>query len=82
PVPVTGGKAPAVATPAARATVPASGAPPVSGSTPVNRQTVRDARGAYDRAVDALKSGDFGRFGAELKNLDDRLRELDRDASP
>jgi uncharacterized membrane protein (UPF0182 family) len=57
-------------------------APSVTGTAPVNRQTVRDARGAYDRAVDALKAGDFARFGSELKTLDDRLRELDRDTGP
>lgn len=81
PVPVVGGKVPAAATPTARPTVLPSGASTVTGTVPVNRQTVRDARSAYDRAVDALKAGDFARFGAELKSLDDRLLELDRDAA-
>jgi uncharacterized membrane protein (UPF0182 family) len=82
PVPVVGGKAPPSPTPAARPTTTPGGAPTGTATAPVNRQTVRDARSAYDRAVDALKAGDFARFGSELKNLDDRLRELDRDVSP
>ncbi len=49
-----------------------------TGSAPVSRQTVRDARSAYDRALDALKAGDFSRFGTELRSLDERLRELER----
>jgi uncharacterized membrane protein (UPF0182 family) len=51
---------------------------PAAGSAPVSRQTVRDARSAYDRALDALKAGDFSRFGTELRSLDERLRELER----
>jgi len=44
----------------------------------VGRQTVRDARSAYDRALDALKAGDFSRFGTELRTLDERLRDMER----
>lgn len=65
-------------TPVARA-VPA---PTVTGTAPVSRQSVRDARSAYDRAMEALKSGDFARFGTELRTLDDRLRDLDRASGP
>ena len=81
PVPVVGGKAAPAATPAARTSTAPAGAPTVTGTAPVNRQTVRDARGAYDRAIDALKAGDFAKFGTELRGLDDRLRELERDTS-
>jgi uncharacterized membrane protein (UPF0182 family) len=82
PMPVVGSNAPTAAPPGARPTMAPGNAPSVTGTAPVNRQTVRDARGAYDRAVDALKAGDFARFGSELKTLDDRLRELDRDTGP
>lgn len=73
PAPTTGTRAPA-------ATPVAGTVPTVTGTAPVNRQSVRDARSAYDRAMDALKAGDFARFGAELRVLDERLRELERAA--
>lgn len=38
------------------------------------------ARDAYQRALEALKNGDFATFGEELKNLDARLRELEAQA--
>ena len=40
----------------------------------------REARAAYQRALEALRGGDFGRFGEELRNLDTRLAELERTA--
>ncbi len=70
PVPTNKGGATLVPTPQTTA--------PVSGSAPVGRQSVRDARSAYDRALDALKAGDFSRFGTELRTLDDRLRDMER----
>ena len=82
PAPVVGGKAPTTANPSVRPTASPSAPSTVAGTAPVSRQTVRDARGAYDRAVDALKAGDFARFGSELKTLDDRLRDLDRETGP
>ncbi len=38
----------------------------------------REARAAYQRALEALRSGEFGRFGDELRGLDERLRELEQ----
>ncbi len=70
PVPTNKGGATLVPTPQTTA--------PASGSAPVGRQTVRDARSAYDRALDALKAGDFSRFGTELRTLDERLRDMER----
>ena len=70
PVPTNTGGATLVPTPQSTA--------PASGSAPVGRQTVRDARSAYDRALDALKAGDFSRFGTELRTLDERLRDMER----
>ena len=70
PVPTNKGGATLVPTPQSTA--------PASGSAPVGRQTVRDARSAYDRALDALKAGDFSRFGTELRTLDERLRDMER----
>ena len=40
----------------------------------------REARAAYQRALEALRGGDFGRFGEELRNLDARLADLERTA--
>jgi uncharacterized protein len=70
PVPTNKGGATLIPTPQTTA--------PASGSAPVGRQTVRDARSAYDRALDALKAGDFSRFGTELRTLDERLRDMER----
>ncbi|MBI3973212.1 MAG: UPF0182 family protein [Chloroflexi bacterium] len=36
------------------------------------------AREAYDQALEALRAGDFARFGEELKRLDQHLRDLER----
>ena len=61
-----------VATPGAQAT------PPPAGALESPAEAARAARETYDRAIDALRSGDFARFGDELKNLDDRLRDVER----
>jgi uncharacterized membrane protein (UPF0182 family) len=39
------------------------------------------AREAYQRAHDALRAGDFGRFGDELRRLDELLAQLERAAA-
>ncbi|MDQ3700992.1 MAG: UPF0182 family protein [Chloroflexota bacterium] len=58
--------------------------PQVPGAPPVGTSdAAREARAAYQRALEALRGGDFGRFGDELRALDERLRELEQaTASP
>jgi uncharacterized membrane protein (UPF0182 family) len=58
--------APAGAAPAA----PAAPAPEVLAAAST-------ARATYQRAMDALRGGDFGSFGDELRRLDDELRRLE-----
>jgi uncharacterized protein len=48
-----------------------------SSSGPVDERA-RDALGHYDRAIDRLKAGDWGGFGAELDALRPLLEELSR----
>jgi hypothetical protein len=88
PPPANTAGAAASATPAAGASTPAAAATAAPAPTPVAAGTpappesaaaaARDARDTYDRAVEALRSGDFAKFGEELKNLDDRLRDVER----
>jgi len=68
------------ATPApAGAATPRPTAPAQPGAPPADAAAAaREARDAYQRALDALRNGDFARFGDELKALDDRLRDVER----
>jgi uncharacterized membrane protein (UPF0182 family) len=55
---------------------PAPGPAPPAVS-PAASAAAREARAAYQRALEALRNGDFARFGEELRNLDERLRQLE-----
>jgi uncharacterized membrane protein (UPF0182 family) len=58
---------------------PGGAAPPPAGpAVPADvSAAAREARAAYQRALDALRGGDFAGFGDELRQLDDRLRRLE-----
>jgi uncharacterized membrane protein (UPF0182 family) len=76
--------------PEAGVTVPLPGSPPVAtpappeppAVTPAVGAAAREARAAYERALAALRAGDFAGFGEELKGLDQRLRELEGATPP
>jgi hypothetical protein len=51
--------------------------PGVSPMGPV-KERARDALGHYERAIERLKSGDWGGFGSELDALRPLLEELSR----
>jgi hypothetical protein len=42
------------------------------------KERARDALGHYERAIERLKSGDWGGFGSELDALRPLLEELSR----
>ena len=52
----------------------AAGAPPAGPAD----ERARDALAHYDRAIERLKAGDWGGFGAELDALRPLLEELSR----
>jgi hypothetical protein len=58
--------------------VPAAGLPARAGATPAGPgdERARAALGHYDRAIERLKVGDWGGFGAELDALRPLLGEL------
>ncbi|MGH2368346.1 MAG: hypothetical protein ACRDI2_09105, partial [Chloroflexota bacterium] len=61
------------------APAPVTPAPP---TTPAVADAAGEARAAYQRALDALRAGDFATFGEELRNLDERLSDLERLSQP
>jgi uncharacterized membrane protein (UPF0182 family) len=60
-------------------TVPGGGGSRLS---PAAGALASEARAAYERAMQALREGDFARFGEELKRVEERLAELEQAASP
>jgi uncharacterized membrane protein (UPF0182 family) len=60
--------------PAPPATAPAPAAP--------TAEAARAARETYQRALEALRAGDFTRFGEELRRLEEQLAALERGAAP
>jgi uncharacterized membrane protein (UPF0182 family) len=59
--------------------VPQQGAPPAppgAGAEPALAALVAQARGHYDRAVEAQRNGDWAKYGEELKRLGDVLARM------
>jgi hypothetical protein len=46
--------------------------------SPVVTESARAARATYQRALEALRAGDFARFGEELRRLDEQLAALEQ----
>jgi uncharacterized membrane protein (UPF0182 family) len=72
---------PAGAAPAAGAPGTAPGAGPAAGApgapgAPATAQLAREARDRYNRAQEALRAGDFARYGEELRQLELVLDQL------
>ena len=51
---------------------------PPQTTTPATAETARAARETYQRAVEALRAGDFARFGEELRRLEEQLAALEQ----
>jgi len=60
----------------------APAAPAAPAPTAPTSGAARAAREIYQRAVEALRAGDFARFGEELRRLEEQLAELERGAAP
>ena len=63
---------------------PGAGQPPgpLAGVPAGVAATAREASETYQRAQDALRAGDFARFGDELRRLEEQLDRLQRAAAP
>ncbi len=73
----TAAPTPPGATPITITTAPAPSVTPVAGvATGTVAELAREARNRYDRAQQALRNGDFARYGEELRAMEQALDQL------
>ena len=72
-VPAPGQQVGPTPTPGAAGPTPTAGAPGVPGSVP---QLAAEAQDHYTRAQEALRAGDFARYGDEQRALEDAINRL------
>jgi uncharacterized protein len=79
---IFGGAIPTAQEPAAAVGAPAQLPPAESAPPGLAADLVRDARDAYNRAVQAQRQGDWAKYGEELKRLETLLENLNRPTNP